>query len=138
MTYFETRQMFPSLITCDKQARSLKRLDNLDRLSYHQSKFAGTIKVVSQDETPNKDTVVSYISFSSCFLMNSLVCAVTLSTLLQRMSTGIFLLTTINFVKISYRYLGHIRHQMLEPVCAFIHWHVCYTHIMQAFINWNV
>lgn len=47
----------------------------------------------------------SYISFSSCFLMNSAVCAVTLSTLLQRRRTGTFFLTTLAFVRISYKYL---------------------------------
>lgn len=48
-----------------------------------------------------------YISFSICFLMNSLVCAVTLSVLLQQIRTGIFFLTTLALVKISYRYLLH-------------------------------
>lgn len=46
-----------------------------------------------------------YISFSSCFLMNSLECAVTLSVLLHSINRGIFFFTTIAFVNISYKYL---------------------------------
>ena len=46
-----------------------------------------------------------YISFPICLPMNSLEWAVTLSVLLQRISNGIFFLTTLPLVNISYRYL---------------------------------
>lgn len=48
----------------------------------------------------------SYISFSNCFLINSLECAVTLSALLHSINIGILRFTMIAFVSISYKYLA--------------------------------
>lgn len=49
-------------------------------------------------ETDNYQT---HISFSNCLRMNSLVCAVTLSVLLQQSRTGILFLTTLALVRMS-------------------------------------
>lgn len=61
----------------------------------------------------------SYISFSNCFLINSLECAVTLSALLHNIKMGILRFTMIAFVSTSYKYLAD--HSIQKIINTVIH-----------------
>lgn len=90
----------PSVNSLDISASDTAFLDvrslSLQSHSRMWVNYCFTLFIYNTDKTS-----VTYISFSSCFRMNSFVCAVTLSTLLQRIRSGIFLLTTLDFVKMS-------------------------------------
>lgn len=69
---------------------SLQNTQNINKLKNNES-FSSWIT----------DNNQCYISFSICLRMNSFVCAVILSVLLQQSRTGILFLTTLALVRMS-------------------------------------